>query len=199
RAGQPTQAVYLEVADEQLTVYPLDRDGRFSPDSARQQLAFPQKTTATAPSRHVFQKPSFDIDVLTVPFRYRPARHEVPPQLTTSFSGGAYVGYRRDRYSVLYSPTPIGSAVRRITHYGFSMGGFVGIGTSLVTSAVLGAQPVNDYEGATLPTGAAAIVAVDNLTVGLAIGADQLLDRNRRAWLYRAQPWVGVALGLNLN
>ena len=199
RAGQSAQRVYLETTDETLTAYPLGAKGRYVPDSARAvTLAFPLKAPALLP-RQVLVKSSFDLDVLTIPFKFRPATAGRPPQLNTSFSGGTYVGYRRDRFSLQYRATPIGTATRELVHYGFSAGGFVGLGSAPITAVVVGGSGVADYEGVVLLTGAAMIVGVENLTLGLAVGTDRLLDRNHSRWTYAGQPWVGFAFGLNLN
>jgi hypothetical protein len=60
-------------------------------------------------------------------------------------------------------------------------------------------QIAYEYDGVIWTKGIAAVMAVNNFTVGLAVGADWLLDRNRRFWIYQNRPWVGLAFGLNLN
>ena len=73
------------------------------------------------------------------------------------------------------------------------------MGSAPITAAVAGGGAVDDYEGVVVLTGVAMIVGVENLTLGLAVGTDRLLDRNHRRWVYAGKPWVGFAFGLNLN
>ncbi|MEJ7740732.1 MAG: hypothetical protein WKF97_25220 [Chitinophagaceae bacterium] len=60
-------------------------------------------------------------------------------------------------------------------------------------------QLTSEYDGAVVPYGVTALFAFNSFTSGVAIGIDHLLDRNRKFWIYRGRPWVGVTLGLNLN
>lgn len=55
-----------------------------------------------------FLKRSFDIDVMTVGVKYRPASSNLPRQLTTDFNGNVFLGYRVDRFKITYKETPIG-------------------------------------------------------------------------------------------
>ncbi|MFY9310502.1 MAG: hypothetical protein WAQ28_15765 [Bacteroidia bacterium] len=61
-----------------------------------------------------------------------------------------------------------------------------------------GAIPI-EYDGVVWNKGIAGIIAVNNFTVGLAAGFDNLLDNNHRLWVYESKPWFGLAFGLNLN
>lgn len=38
-----------------------------------------------------------------------------------------------------------------------------------------------------------------SLTVGLGVGWDNLLDRDKDIWVYQSKPWYGLTLSLNLN
>ena len=60
-------------------------------------------------------------------------------------------------------------------------------------------QIVTEYDGVVWSKGVAGIIAINNFTIGLAIGFDDLLDNNKKYWIYQAKPWVGFAFGLNLN
>jgi hypothetical protein len=50
-----------------------------------------------------------------------------------------------------------------------------------------------------LTKGIAGIIGLNNLTAGLAVGWDNLLDRNKKHWIYQGKPWIGFVFGLNLN
>ncbi len=56
-----------------------------------------------------------------------------------------------------------------------------------------------EYDGLIWSKGLAAIVGLNNVTAGVVLGWDHLLDRNRSLWIYQGKPWIGLAFGLNLN
>ncbi len=60
-------------------------------------------------------------------------------------------------------------------------------------------QVNSEYDGLVIPNGLAAIVGINNLSVGILLGTDYLLDRNKRFWIYQGKPWVGLSVGLNIN
>ena len=39
----------------------------------------------------------------------------------------------------------------------------------------------------------------NNITAGLALGFDNLLDKNKKIWIYENKYWIGLTFGLNLN
>jgi hypothetical protein len=47
--------------------------------------------------------------------------------------------------------------------------------------------------------GLAALMATPNVNIAVGVGFDHLLDRNRRDWIYQRQPWIGFAVGIDLN
>jgi hypothetical protein len=49
-----------------------------------------------------FVNRSFDLDVLTILFKYRPGISNFPNQLNTKFNGAGYLGYRSDLYLLTY-------------------------------------------------------------------------------------------------
>jgi hypothetical protein len=55
-----------------------------------------------------FLKSTFDVDVMTVGFKYRPSAADFPRQLNTDFNGNVFLGYRLDRFRIQYDQTPAG-------------------------------------------------------------------------------------------
>jgi hypothetical protein len=161
-------------------------------------IAFPpQKPNGFQP--HSFRRTTFDVDVLTVLFKYRPSVKGFPPQFNASFNGAAYFGYRTDTYKLSYSKTPMHVFNRRITHYGYSFGVFTGFGTARIDEYVTNNALSIEYDGLVNLTGVAVILAVDKLSFGITCGEDHLLDKNARLWVNNGMPWLGISLGLNLN
>jgi hypothetical protein len=148
---------------------------------------------------HSFKRTTFDIDVLTVLFKFRPAVNNFPPQFNATFNGAVYAGYRTDVYSLEYKASPLHVFKRSITHYGYSFGFFSGFGSARIDEYVTLNSLSIQYDGLVNLSGFAAIIAIDKLTAGLTIGVDHLLDKNSHVWVNNGKPWIGISLGLNLN
>ncbi len=58
---------------------------------------------------------------------------------------------------------------------------------------------LTEYDGLIFQKGISGIIAVNKLTVGLSLGSDNLLDHNKKKWIYENKLWYGLMLGLNLN
>ena len=142
---------------------------------------------------------SLDVDLFTAPIKYRPPTPEYPHQLQPVVNVNVYVGYRVDRFRYRYNRTPAGFYERDFTHYGLSAGAFMGSGSEHIYPGALRNQGPQDYEGWVWSKGVGLFLGVQNVTIGLLAGTDQLIDRNRMLWVYHERLWVGLGLGLNLN
>src|SRR5690349_3076445 len=78
-------------------------------------IAFPQSERPANFESYLFRKNSFDLDILTIPFKYRPAVDGFPRQLNATFNGAFFLGYRSDLYSLNYKQSPIRVARRDVT------------------------------------------------------------------------------------
>lgn len=146
----------------------------------------------------IFLKRSFDVDVVAVPFKFRPASVNLPRQLTTDFNGNIFLGYRFDRFRFIHKQTPVGWR-RFYKHRALSVGTFGGLGTAAITPWTTNYQMNDEYTGFVLSRGFAAMVGISNLTVGVGVGWDNLTDRDKTIWIYQHKAWYGVTIGLNLN
>jgi hypothetical protein len=146
-----------------------------------------------------FSRKTFDFDVLTILFKYRPPVSGFPPQFNATFNGAVYLGYRTDAYKLSYQSTPLHLMKRSITHYGYSFGFFTGLGSARIDEFVSNGALNYEYDGLVNLSGFAAIIALDKLTMGITLGVDHLLDRNSKVWVNNGKPWLGLSLGLNLN
>lgn len=198
KTGDKKQLVYVNIEDEMLNVYPAKgQEDLKLVDSAISQF-YPEKIKDTQQSIS-FNKRSFDIDFLTLPIKYRPAQSGLPSQLNSNLNGAAYFGYRTDKYNVRYKADPFGDSERKINHFGFSMGVFTGIGNTVINPTTTNDNISIDYDGVIWPKGVAGIVGFNNFTIGLSVGFDNLLDKNKKFWIYETRPWLGLVFGLNLN
>jgi len=141
---------------------------------------------------------TFDIDVLTVPFKIRPSVSGFPEQLNANFDAALYLGRRRDSYTIQKTRKG-GSQKTRMTGVGYGYGGFVGIGSVTMNPFVTNQRIDYEYDGFVINGGIAGIYDAKKFNLGIAIGSDFLVDKNRNTWIYQGKPWIGVLFGINLN
>jgi hypothetical protein len=199
RNGKKNEKVYVLTGSDTIKEFSKTLLAQKKIDTSKIiSIAFP----AQKPSQfigHSFRKGTFDADVLTVLFKYRPSVKDFPPQFNASFNGAFYFGYRTDVYKLAYSETPLHVYKRQVTHYGYSVGFFTGFGTARIDEYDTENALSIEYDGLVNLSGVALILAVDKLTAGITFGVDHLLDKNRNVWVNNAKPWLGLSLGLNLN
>ncbi len=194
------QAVYISIDNDSVRLHPVILfNHQNTIDSLATYRAFGKESYQGVKRAASFFKHSFDVDFITIPLKFRPAQTSVPPQLNTNLNGAIYLGYRTDQFIIHYNPNPLKKANRTITHYGFSIGAFTGLGNTAMTPTTANNYIVIEYDGVVWSKGITGIIAINNFTVGLSAGFDNLLDKNRKYWIYQTKPWVGLAFGLNLN
>ena len=183
--GLPRRVYVVDSGDSLQLVLPNTGERRTIPGRTYEQWSF--------------YRAEVDVDVFTLPFKVRPARSGVPPQLNSNFNAALYVGRRIDFHSYRWQPITPTFGVRKLRSQGFGYGLFTGIGSATINDLVTNNRVPYEYEGVIVDVGLAGIYDARIFNVGLAIGIDSLLDPNRRSWVYQRQPWFGVLFGLNLN
>lgn len=142
---------------------------------------------------------SLDIDFLTIPLKYRPHSDSLPHQLNTNLNGAFYLGYCLDKYRLRYEKKITKKYERYVDHYGASLGFFTGIGATFMNSTNTNNRISQEYDGIVWSKGIAGIIAIDKVTLGVALGFDTLLDKNNDLWIYKDKAWLGLTFGLNIN
>jgi hypothetical protein len=192
----------MKIDDDTISVFPVMefKDSTAILTKNRVNYTTVQKKFKDSLAVHTFYKPSFDLDLITIAMKYRPTEEGIPNQLTTSFNGAVFCGYRIDAYKLKYKRTPLNNYKQNISHLGYSGGFFAGIGNTLVNGSTLAdpAYPI-EYDGVLLITGVAVNIAVEKITFGLSFGTDYLMDKYHSEWIYEGKPTVGFTLGLNLK
>lgn len=192
-------AVYIDNEEDTISIYLVNRQSKNVDTSLVSKKVFPQSVSSIALQPNTFKQNSFDVDFLTIPFKYRPAQKDFPRQFNTNLNGAVYLGYRNDIYQLRYKKTPLQKFQRQTQHYGFSFGLFTGLGGTTMNPSVTNNQITTEYDGVVWSKGLAGIIGINNFTIGLALGYDNLLDANKKKWIYQGKPWIGLAFGLNLN
>lgn len=192
--------VYVDIHEDILRIYPaLKSKKKLIVDTLSTHQFYQQEIVGGVSEKIVFKNNSYDIDFLTIPLKYRPKVASVPQQLNANLNGAIYIGIRTDNYKVQYLKNPLKKSVRQINHYGLSIGVFTGLGSTAMTPTTTNGAIAIEYDGLIWNKGVAGIIAVNNFTVGLSVGFDDLMDSNKKYWTYQTKPWLGLAFGLNLN
>lgn len=194
------QKVYISILDDTIQVYPTKILNNKLIVDTNYIVSLFQKEIKTGVNQSIsFAKTSLDIDFFTIPLKFRPNTNDVPAQLNTNLNGAVYFGYRTDKYVMNYIKNPLGKLNRNINHFGFSIGAFTGLGNTFMSPTNTNNILQKEYDGIVWSKGLAGIFALNNFTMGLAFGFDNLLDNNNKIWIYQGKPWLGLAIGLNLN
>ena len=194
--------IYVEDLKDSMMIYLINLEDL--PDASDKEvikdtIVLPKKVAMDEYRSISFSKVSFDLDLLTFLFKYRPAQTNFPRQLNAEPNGVIFAGYRTDIFSVDYVPSVPGSLRQSVSHTGFSFGLFTGFGSTLMTPWVTSTEINKEYEGMVWSNGVAALLAVQNISIAMGVGFDYLLDGNREVWIYQNKPWFGFAVGINLN
>jgi hypothetical protein len=136
-----------------------------------------------------------DLDIFTIPFKIRPSVKNFPPQLNPNFSAALYLGRRHNYYK--YRNTKNEGA--KLFTRGIGYGIFAGVGAVTMNPYVTNRTIDYEYDGMVVNTGGALIYDAKKFNLGLAVGTDILLDKNRKSWLYQKKPWLGILFGIDLN
>lgn len=190
---------YLVTGGDSIKVYPASISRQIADTVKSITLLFTPHEKPTHFSQYNFATQRFDLDFLSTLFKFRPAVKSFPQQLNATFNGSVYAGYRKDIYHLNYKQTALHTQNRNVSHFGYSVGGFLGIGTVRIDQSVTLNRINYEYDGAALNAGAAAIFGLNKVNFGINCGIDYLTDRNRRLWVNQAKLWIGLSAGLNLN
>lgn len=181
--GSASSKVYVTSVSDSLQIFDYASGTQVQPKSVQTQF---------------FLTRTFDVDIMTVAFKYRPAKLNLPRQLDTDFNGNVYIGYRFDRFKVSFKQTPVGLK-KKYSHRALTLGGFGGIGSTAMTPWTTNNMITDEYNGMVLTRGLALMGGINTLTVGVGMGWDYLTDRDKNIWIYQNKPWYGLTIGLNLN
>jgi hypothetical protein len=194
------QPFYVVIRENSIALHPLMKTntGWIADTSATSVI---QLSPENPENKHPFKfvSTTFDLDVITIVFKYRPYTKGFPNQLNTNFNAAEFIGHRRDVYILSYDKNPLNSYERRMNHFAYSIGFFAGLGATQINPFVTGNRVQSEYDGVVFTKGVAGLIGIGNLTFGAAIGLDHLMDKNRKAWIYQSKPWAGFTVGFNIN
>lgn len=197
-ANANSEMVYLNINSDSISVYPVIKKGQ-SPDpddSGARDFVLYKIGPGNYLHNSTFIKRSADIDLSSVVLKYRPGLSNVPPQLNSNINGVIYTGFRTDYFKIKTVHSKLNDVNTFIRHTGFDFGLFAGIGITPVNPTVTENNTTQEYDGIIFQKGFSVFATYEHMSVGLAIGFDNLLDRNRNIWIYNQKPWIGLVLGI---
>jgi hypothetical protein len=86
-----------------------------------------------------------------------------------------------------------------MNQFGYGLGFFGRLGATQMNHYVTNNNVQSEYDGVVFTKGIAGMIGIGDLTFGVAIGLDHLMDKNNKVWIYQAKVWTGFTVGLNLN
>lgn len=84
-----------------------------------------------------------------------------------------------------------------IRQIGFDLGIFAGIGTSPVNPTVTNNIITQQYDAMVFQKGVAGFISIGNMSLGLAVGFDNLLDKGKSSWIYTQKPYLGLIISVS--
>ena len=135
---------------------------------------------------------SLEFDLVTVPAKLRPDAADLPYSVDLNLTACLFVGYRYERLIASRS------ASNKLQNIGFSVGTIGGLGTSMIAPWFTNDQVQAEYNGICLNYGLAVFFNYRNQSIGLSVGMDHLLDKNRDFWIYQDKPWLGLTYKFEL-
>ncbi len=197
--GKKYKKYYVVTGSDSIKVYPASISKQLADTVRSITFLFPPHIQPKDFKNKTFSTQNFDLDLITVIFKYRPPVPDYPAQLNTNFNGAFYVGYRKDSYILSYNNTPLRVANRQITHHGYSFGGFAGFGAARIDEFVTLDRIDYEYDGVVFTTGVASELALNKINFVMLSGVDFLTDKNSKVWVNNKKIWFGLGIGLNLN
>lgn len=199
RPGNDPSKVYTTVVEDSITVYPVTTVGKNEvPDNT----SFKGIRINNINEGNEFYKSSFinksiDIDLTTVILKYRPPLGDVPNQLSSNINAAIYFGIRKDFYKLIPYKSPLGDETSYVRQIGFDAGIFAGLGITFMNPTVTLNAITQEYDGMVFQKGVAGFVTFDNMSIGVALGFDNLLDENKNSWIYNQKPYLGIVIGIS--
>jgi hypothetical protein len=198
QGAKPSQ-VYTEVIEDSIIVYPAISEGRHE---------FPNTVTSIGARisriktdnyfyRSSFIKNSLDIDLTSILFKSRHSRDDVPNQFSADLNFAIFAGFRRDFYKIVSPVNPFHEARSYIRHIGFDLGLFAGIGSSPVNPTVTNNNINQEYDAMIFQKGIAGFISINKMSIGLAVGFDNLLDKNKAQWIYNQKSYLGLIISVS--
>jgi hypothetical protein len=195
--GKEPENIYIDLKDDSVLVYQFSGKRPLLSDI---ELTKRVDINKIIPGDYLYNsslvKASFDFDLSTVPVKFRPEQGDVPSQMNASVNGVLYAGFRKDFFKILTHTSELNETNSFVRQTGFDFGLFAGLGITMVNPTVTMNQTTQEYDGIVFQKGFAVFFTFENMSVGIGLGFDNLIDKNKNIWIYNQKPWIGIVLGV---
>lgn len=149
-----------------------------------------------------YRRRSASWQATTIPFKYRLGNSGQPADVSPSFSVG--LGYHITRETTIYQPIFRNDdntiVATEPSKRAFSLSPFVGL-TSISLNRRTTSETLNEGETRTnfgVTGGFLITVDINDVDIGGGLGFDYGFGPFANEWIYQAQPWLGVSLGIDI-
>jgi hypothetical protein len=197
--GAAPSRVYTEVTEDSIIVYPVKSDGKkeFPNTSSGIGAKISRIKTDNYFYRSSFINNSIDVDLTSILFKSRHSRDDVPNQFSADLDIAIYAGFRKDFYNIVSPVHPFHEEKSFIRQIGFDLGIFAGIGSSPVNPTVTNNNISQEYDAMIFQKGFAGFISINRMSLGLAVGFDNLLDKSKSYWIYNQKPYLGLIISVS--
>lgn len=195
-----SEEIFVLADEEKLSVYRAKDKGFTSEFDKLDVEVYPLLSCKEhMPPEISFYNREFNLSLITIPLKFRPAVKGAPFQLNSDTNGALFAGLKKSRYGVNYSNAMDDLYERHISNIEFSYGIFLGVGNTLVSPSTTTDNEFDDeYDGVILQKGVAVFLGYNNFNLGVALGFDNLFGDDRNIWAYKNRPYIGLSIGLDL-
>ncbi len=197
--GNKPTSVYAEVAKDSVIVYPVSYVGNKEVPNVSSSIS--TRISRTKPDNYLyhscFTNNSLDIDLTSIVFKSRHSMDDVPNQFSADLDIAIYMGIRKDFYLIVSPANPIHEEKSYIRQIGFDLGIFAGIGSSPVNPTVTHNKISQEYDAMIFQKGFAGFISINSMSVGLAVGFDNILDKSKSSWIYNQKPYLGLIISVS--
>jgi hypothetical protein len=107
------------------------------------------------------------------------------------------LGFRKDFYKIVSPVHTFHEARSSLRQIGFDLGVFAGIGSSPVNPTVTNNKINQEYDGMIFQKGVAGFISINKVSIGLAVGFDNLMDKSKSSWIYDQKPYLGLIISIS--
>src|SRR5450759_4191736 len=197
--GAQSSSVYAKVTEDSVIIYPvITIDKKESPNmSSGTGIKLSKTKTDNYLNKSCFINNSVDIDLTSILFKYRQPKDDVPAQFSDDLNFAVFLGFRKDYYKMASSTRQPHDKISFIRQVGFDLGIFAGIGTSPVNPTNTNNLINQQYDAMIFQKGFAGFISYGKMSLGLALGFDNLMDKNRPSWVFNQKPYFGLVIGIS--
>ena len=189
--------VYADVSEDSIIIYQIKGTDSGQPDISS---GVGSKIRSIGPDDDLyesrFNKKSVEVDLSTMLTKLRPATSGVPSQLNSNLNALIYLGARNDIYKIKTFSSVLNKTSSSFKHFGYDGGIFAGIGIVSVNPTVTNDNTSLEYDGIVFQKGIGVFITIDNASVGLTLGFDNLIGGNSINWIYNNKPYLGLTIGI---